>query len=178
MWDNQKSMLSYHSGVNSAHPYESRWYQWIVDGRPILYYLDTTSFPGKKVAFAAFSNPVICWGGLLAVVTTAVQGFRRRSATALLIVIGYLSQLVPWMFISRTTFAYHYFPSILFLVLALCYIFHTMAEQSKLRWKPMVYGMTGAAAALYALFYPVLVGIAIPTEYSTVFLKWLPSWPV
>ena len=48
---------------------------------------------------------------------------RRRCARALFIVIGYLAQLVPWFFIGRITFAYHYFPSILFLVLALAYVF-------------------------------------------------------
>ena len=31
--------------------------------------------------------------------------------------------------------------------------------------------------ALYALFYPVLVGITYPTWYGTCVLRWFPSWP-
>ena len=108
----------------------------------------------------------------------AVQAVRRRCARALFIVIGYLAQLVPWFFIGRITFAYHYFPSVLFLILALCYVFYSLSEQEELiAWKPAMYAVTAGAAALYALFYPVLVGIQIPSWYGTCLLRWLPSWP-
>lgn len=177
MLQNQESMFHYHKGVMADHPYQSNWYAWLVDARPILYYLDSSSTPGMKTAFAAFSNPVVTWGGLLAMVGTVIQGIRRRSGRALFIVVGYLSQLAPWFFIGRTTFAYHYFPSILFLVLGMCYLFHTLMERKNACWKPLLYGTTGGAVALFALFYPVLVGIAIPTWYSTNLLKWFPSWP-
>ena len=176
MWENQKYMLTYHEGVHDAHPYSSRWYQWILDIRPILYYLDT-SVPGMKTAFGAFSNPVVCWAGLLAILSTAVQIVRRRCGRALFIVIGYLSQLVPWMLIGRTLFEYHYFPSILFLVIALSYVFNDLAERKPPRWKDAIYGVTGGAVGLYALFYPVLVGVTVPTWYTATFLRWLPSWP-
>ena len=177
MWENQKYMLSYHSGVTDSHPYASRWYQWLFDIRPILYYMDN-DVAGYTTRFAAFVNPVVCWGGLLAVASCAVQAVRRRCARALFIFIGYLAQLVPWFFIGRITFAYHYFPSVLFLVLALCYVFHTLAEREEMvNWKPAMFAVTGGAVGLYALFYPVLVGIQIPTWYSNNVLGWFPSWP-
>ena len=177
MWENQKYMLSYHSGVTDSHPYASRWYQWLFDIRPILYYMDN-DVAGYTTRFAAFVNPVVCWGGLLAVASCAVQAVRRRCAKALFIFIGYLAQLVPWFFIGRITFAYHYFPSVLFLVLALCYVFHTLAEREEMvNWKPAMFAVTGGAVGLYALFYPVLVGIQIPTWYSNNVLGWFPSWP-
>ena len=177
MWENQKYMLSYHSGVTDSHPYSSRWYQWLFDIRPILYYMDN-DVAGYTTRFAAFVNPVVCWGGLLAVVACGFHGIVRRSGRALFIFIGYLAQLVPWLFIGRITFAYHYFPSVLFLVLALCYVFHTLARKEELvRWKPAMYAVTGGAVALYALFYPVLVGITYPTWYGTCVLRWFPSWP-
>ena len=177
MWENQKYMLSYHSGVTDSHPYASRWYQWLFDIRPILYYMDN-DVAGYTTRFAAFVNPVVCWGGLLAVVACGFHGIVRRSGRALFIFIGYLAQLVPWLFIGRITFAYHYFPSVLFLVLALCYVFHTLAQKEELvRWKPAMYAVTGGAVALYALFYPVLVGVTYPTWYGTCVLRWFPSWP-
>ncbi len=236
MLENQKYMLTYHTGVHDAHPYASRWYQWLVDGRPILYYLDSTSGAawGLKAAFGAFSNPLVCWGGLLAILTCAVRSFRRlwskltffavtgvgavlslaliegvytpehpyaipltvvglllylglgvflsfsfpqHDGKALFILVGYLAELLPWMLIGRTTFAYHYFPSILFLVLALSYLFDGLLERGTKGCKGAVYGLTGAAAGLYAAFYPVLVGIMAPTWYTSNFLRWLPSWP-
>ena len=177
MWENQKYMLTYHNGVHDPHPYSSRWYQWILDIRPILYYLDWQSVPGMKSAFGAFVNPVVCWGGLLALVTAVVQIFRRRCGIALFIVIGYFSQLAPWFAIGRTTFAYHYFPSVLFLVLALSYVFHTLLETSAPRRRGMMYGVTAGAVGLYVLFYPVLTGVMVPTWYGLNLLKWMPSWP-
>ncbi len=177
MWENQKYMLSYHSGVTDTHPYSSRWYQWLFDARPILYYMDN-SVSRVTTRFAAFVNPVVCWGGLLAVLACGFHGIVRRSGRALFILIGYLAQLVPWFFIGRITFAYHYFPATLFLILALCFVFHTLAEKEDLvRWRPPVYALTGGAVALYALFYPVLVGITYPTWYGACVLKWFPAWP-
>ena len=76
----------------------------------------------------------------------ASRAFPRYSAKAMFILIGYLSQLVPWMFIGRITFAYHYFPSILFLVLALAYVFNDLVGRRAPGWRAAVYGTTGGVA--------------------------------
>lgn len=172
IWDNQVYMLTYHQGVDQAHPYASRWYQWIVDARPILYYLE---YKGEmKSAFASFNDPMVSWGGLLALLSLLPAWHKRRDTAIPVIAIGYLSQLVPWMFIGRTTFAYHYFPSTIFLVLALCYVFNRLMDRGK---SGMVYAYTGGCVALFAAFYPVLSGITVPRWYTYYFLKWFPSWP-
>ena len=254
MLQNQHFMLTYHEGVTASHPYSSRWFQWVVDARPILYYLDSTSRAGEglKAAFGCFNNPIVCWAGLLAILACAAQSFRRKAARmgffaalaligllsctvvdglfpalpetleqflwepvfpqfplsycglllltaavvllflgvgaltawafpepsprALLILVGYLSQLLPWLLIGRTTFEYHYFPSTLFLVLAICQLFDGLVERDR-KWKGPVYGLTAGAVALYAAFYPVLIGLMTPTWYTSTFLKWFPSWP-
>lgn len=175
VWDNQVFMLTYHQGVHSEHPYSSRWYQWLLDIRPILYYMDN-SVAGFTTRFAAFTNPLVTWGGLAAIIATAVQSIRRHCGKGLFIVLGYLSQLIPWIIISRTTFAYHYFPSMLFLCLALAYIMNDLVESGR-RWKPAVYTLTGCTVGLYALFYPVLVGIQVPTWFMASLIRWFPSWP-
>lgn len=234
MLRNQHYMLTYHQGVSQAHPYSSRWYEWVVNARPILYYMDN-SIPGHTVRFAAFSNPVVCWTGFFAMLICAARSFRRLAgrlaylllscagatavtlmvdprleqsqltpglvllviAMALLylalgtgaallfprqttlapfILIGWLSQLVPWMFIGRTTFEYHYFPSILFLVLAISALFDTLMD-SRENWKLPVYGLTSLSVGCYVLFYPLLIGISIPTWYEAL-VRWLPSWPL
>ena len=237
MLNNQFYMLNYHQGVNQLHPYSSRWYEWMVNARPILYYMDNT-IPGHTVRFAAFSNPVVCWTGLFAMLSCAARAFRlfrsrvaftvcsgiiaaalvliadpnldpanlesgqlaphlvlvavlvlvyllagvgtaflftRPAPWASCVLVGFLSQLVPWMFIGRTTFEYHYFPSILFLVLAIAGLFNTLAEDCP-KWKLPVYGLTGLTVGCYALFYPVLIGLSIPVWYEHL-LTWLPGWP-
>lgn len=193
MVENQKFMFTYHNGVHDFHPYSSQWYQWIVDGRPILYYLDNSQVEttGLKAAFGCFNDPVVAWAGLLAVVSilaravlTLIQRVRNvpsflrpLGGTALFLTVGYFSQLAPWFLIGRTTFEYHYFPSTLFLVLAVCFAFHELAECRPKAWKGWAWSVTGLSVALYPLFYPVLIGLSVPTWYTTNLLKWLPSWP-
>ena len=172
--NNQAYMLSYHQGVHDTHPYESRWYQWVVDARPILYYMEDGA--GYHTRFAAFSNPLVCWGGLLALLSVIVHMVRRRCGKALLIVVAYFSQLAPWFFIGRTTFAYHYFPSILFLCFALAYVINDILELGPPEGRRAVWALTGTGAGLYAAFYPVLIGLSIPTWYAAC-LRWFYSWP-
>lgn len=180
VWDNQVFMLTYHQGVHDAHPYESNWYQWIVDGRPILYYrdLDHAQTDGIKSLFASFNNPLVSWAGLLSFVAVVIQTIRRKCGKGLFIVIATLSQLVPWLFIGRTLFAYHYFPTILFLVFAICYLMDDMLTRRRRGCRLAVYGFTGCTAALYALFYPALIGLYTPLWYNEIFLRWFPSWPL
>ena len=173
--DNQEFMFSYHSGVHSEHPYSSRWWQWVIDDRPILYYLKYFG-DGTRSSFGAFLNPGLCWAGLIAVCLCAVFAVRRRDKLSQFIVIGYLAQLLPWVFITRTTFEYHYFPSSVFLVLALARIFSLMEGNTK-GWKFNVYGLTGLSCALFIAFYPVLSGVRVNAELATNLLKWLPNWP-
>jgi dolichyl-phosphate-mannose-protein mannosyltransferase len=173
--DNQVSMFNYHNGVTATHPYSSRWYQWIVDGRPILYFLQ--SYPDNtKSAFAAYLNPLVCWGGLLAIFAMAWKTFKFKDGKALFILIGYLAQLVPWMFIKRIQFEYHYFPSLIFLVLALCHVFNSIRLRDR-AWKPKVYGATAACLIMFVIFYPVLTGIPVSRAYTDL-LVWIPgAWP-
>ena len=180
MWSNQEFMLSYHQGVHSTHPYQSSWYQWIFDARPILYYrdLDLANTEGVKSLFASFNNPLVSWAGLLAFFAVAIQTVRRKCGRGLFILIAILSQFLPWLSIGRTLFAYHYFPTILFLVFAIAYLMNDMLERNRKGASLAVYGFTGCTAALYAIFYPALTGLYMPLWYSEVFLRWFPSWPL
>jgi len=176
IWDNQTLMLSYHSKLTEGHPYGSRWYQWIIDGRPILYY---NAYSGTmRSSFAAFGNPVVWWGGLIAMITMAIHTVRRRDGKALFILIGYLSQFLPWVIISRVLFIYHYFPSTLFLVLALAYVFNKIFERGIGRYKQAVYSFTASTGVLFGMFYPALTGVYVPQWYFAYLLRWIPrAWP-
>ncbi len=177
VWDNQVYMWEYHSDLVSTHPYASRWYQWLVDARPILYYLEYFEDGTTKSAFGAFMNPLFCWAGLIAIFANALFIFKDRDGKAAFIVIGYLAQLLPWVLVTRLTFAYHYFPSEVFLILALANVWSRLREAALPHWRRNMYALTGASAALFAAFYPVLTGLRTPIWYTRSLLKWFPSWP-
>lgn len=169
--ENQRFMFTYHAGLVATHPYSSRWWQWLLDLRPILYYLSYGN--GTVSTIGAFVNPLLCWGGLLALPVLAYRAV-RHDRTALFILVGYLAQVLPWVFISRLTFEYHYFAATLFLVLALGYVFDRLRQRGSFG---IVYVFTAASGALLALFYPVLTGVTISRSYAWNVLKWLPDWP-
>lgn len=176
VWDNQVYMWEYHSDLVSTHPYSSRWYQWLVDARPILYYLEYFD-DGTKMAFGAFLNPVFCWAGLLAMIANGIFAVKDRDGKSAFIVIGYLAQLLPWVLVTRLTFAYHYFPSSVFMLLALCHVWERLKQQGIFRWQRNMYAVTGVCAGLFVAYYPVLTGLRTAVWYTRGFLRWFPSWP-
>ncbi len=175
--DNQVYMWEYHSDLVSTHPYSSRWYQWLVDARPILYYLEYFPDGTTKSAFGAFMNPILCWAGLLAMIVNVILIFKDRDGKAVFIVLGYLAQLLPWVLVTRLTFAYHYFPSEVFLLLALANVWSKLRELELPGWRRNMYALTGVSTALFVAFYPVLTGLRCALWYTRGFLKWFPSWP-
>lgn len=172
VWENQKFMFTYHAGLEATHPYSAPWWQWVLDIRPILYYLRYGD--GTVSSIAAFVNPLLCWAGLVSMFVLEYCAIRRRDRKALFLLIGYLAQLLPWVFISRITFEYHYFPATVFLVLGLCYVFDLLRQRGNLR---SVYCFTALCLALFVVYYPVLSGLETSRNYSWYFLKWFPSWP-
>ena len=174
--NNQDFMLNYHVNVQAQHPYASRWYQWILDIRPILYYLQYFS-DGSRSSIAAFLNPILCWGGLLSLFVVIYCAVFRRDKKAAFIIIGYLSQLVPWFFIKRLTFEYHYFPSSVFLVLGLGYVFGILRENKK-DYMMRAGILTAASLVLFIMFYPVLTGLMCDSQTLSNVLGWFSSWPI
>ena len=174
-WDNQFDMLNYHgTGVLGAtHAYSSWWYQWLFDLKPILYYINGSG--GMRATVSAFTNPLTTWAGLLALGACGAGVWKRRSVAGMFIIVGYLSQLLPWIPVRRITFAYHYFPSMIFITLALCYVFHRVLEREP-KARGRVIGFTCAVLLMFALFYPVLSGTLVPEWYPINFLRWLPTW--
>lgn len=174
---NQVYMFTYHSKsvLGATHPYSSTWYQWLIDYRPILYVLEYPT-PGLRTSIAAFLNPVLCWGGLLSLPILFWTAAVRRDKLAAFILVGYLSQLLPWVPVARLTFAYHYFPSSLFLVLSLAYVFALLRE-NRSNWRVSALSLTAGAVVLFVLFFPVLNGLPVKAELASALLKWLPSWP-
>lgn len=177
--DNQNSMYTYHSStvLGSTHPFSSRWYEWIIMKRPIWYYSGTVS-DGIKEGISSFGNPLVWWLGIPAFLYMTYTAIRKKDKIALFLVIGYLAQLVSWIPVTRLTFIYHYFPCVPFIVLMLGYSINLIYEEAKNK-KSVIIGAfvyAGLVIVLFAMFYPVLSGQPVSTDYVQTFLKWFDSW--
>ena len=50
-------------------------------------------------------------------------------------------------------------------------------EQREREARGLILSFAVVSVVLFAAFYPVLTGVAVPRWYDLKFLKWLPSWP-
>jgi dolichyl-phosphate-mannose-protein mannosyltransferase len=176
-WNYQKHMLTYHSGVNDTHPFSSSWYQWPVMERPIWYYGAKSEYLGEGLAssIVSFGNPAVWWGGTVFMIALAAGEILKHGKTKLFILTGFLSQYLPWVFIGRTVFIYHYFASVPFIILATVYVFRIMSARFAYS-KVYLSAFAAAALILFIMFYPVLSGAVVARDYIIHNLKWFPSW--
>lgn len=176
VWKEQIAMFGYHQGVHSDHPYSSKFYEWPIIVRPILYYVRRTS-ENLSESIAAFGNPLIWWSGIPAFFYLLYVSVKHKSKNALFIVIGYLAQYLPWVFIGRTVFIYHYFPSVPFVILMIGYAMNELVKNNKAA-KKWCYVYMGVSIFLFFLFYPVLSGYPIRIEFAQNCLRWFDSWVI
>ena len=176
LWQYQKNMYRYHSGVSEEHPYSSKWYTWPLMLRPVWYYGGQDLAPGEAQSIVAIGNPLIWWGGLAALLASWWLGWRMRDRAVLTIAVMFLSFYIPWAVAPRDiTFLYHYFPMVPLLILSIVWIVRRQEELHG-RWRRL-YALTAAGAGvLFIWFYPVLTGMTISREWVNLALRWLPSW--
>ncbi len=174
IWDNQVSMLTYHGEtvVGSTHPFSSKWFSWPVIFRPMWYYEGYVSQEIKE-GISAFGNPAVWWLGIPSFFTSLYLSVFKRNKNALFILIGYLSCLLPWVAVERTTYIYHYFPCVIFSVLMTCLCVNELEFKYK-RYAGV--GISVAVVILFLLFYPVLSGEAVAVPYVDEVLRWMDSW--
>lgn len=181
MLHNQQSIWYYHSTLDATHPFSSVWYEWIWDKRPVLYASDSLS-NGLRSCISAFGNPLIWWLGIPAFVYQIYQLIHKKSGTALLLVIGYLSQLTPWIAVTRCTFTYHYFPAVPFLILMIgnsAWQFYQVSLQKPKKQNIILLSFSAyvlLTGILFAMFYPVLSGYPVRETYIDTYLSWVSSW--
>ncbi len=173
-WDNQKFMLTYHGGLESTHTFESKWYTWPLVYRPIWYYgSKELAYAGLCSTIVAMGNPAVWWCGSASSLAIAVKPHKAR--TEQLILIALLSQYLPWVLISRSTFIYHFFASVPFIIFALVSLLKSLSERfPKLKCLTII--LLIAAAILFLLFYPVISGCITSRGYVLKLLTWFDSW--
>ncbi|HBA49265.1 MAG TPA: hypothetical protein DCZ91_16015 [Lachnospiraceae bacterium] len=174
---NQNTMFSYHSGLESTHDFSSPWYEWPTIKRPIWYYsriVTQTATGGLREGISAFGNPAVWWAGIPASFYMVYLWLKKKDRTAAFLITGYMAQYLPWFFVTRITFIYHYFPSVVFIVLMITYGF---SQWKKCRTRTAVMVLYCAAViGLFLLFYPVLSGAPVDAAFVEKYLRWFPGW--
>lgn len=194
--DYNKQAYIYHATLTATHPYGSAWYSWPFLYRPVAYYYESQGL-GVDAATGAplvafmndLGNPVIWWASIPAVLSLPYFVLRHRSWPATVILVGFVTQYLPWSRVTRVIFLYHLFGGLIFMVLALAFVLCRLQRagpiglelfgdrfQLSTRWVVPVF--LAVVVGFFAYFYPVWTGLPISDRallYPTGKL-WFPSW--
>ncbi|MUG46572.1 phospholipid carrier-dependent glycosyltransferase [Paenibacillus woosongensis] len=175
----QKDMFDYHSRLVGSHPFASSWWEWPLMKRPVWFYSAQGEAGGLArgmvSSIVTIGNPLIWWTGIVAMAAALWLTVKRREFGKYVMWIAFLAQYIPWMLVTRETFLYHYFAMVPFVIVAIVYI-TSLAEQKWARFKYVRYAFICAAVLLFAMFYPVLSGMAVNSGYVEHVLRWFPTW--
>jgi dolichyl-phosphate-mannose-protein mannosyltransferase len=172
IWAQQWSMLGFHSKMSLYnHPNATDWWEWPITLSPLWLY--ARNLPGGMLStISAMGNPALWWVGLAAVISSLVDGYHRKWPYLFLGVL-YVSQLLPYTFISRYLFIYHYYAEVPILALATAGLMHELwYKPGSRKW---ILLLLAATVAFFAVFYPVISGTVIPEWYSG-YLHWFRDW--
>lgn len=167
----QWTMYLQQTQVLPAHTYQSAWYTWPFDWRPIWYLYEPVD--GAQRGVLLLGNPAVLWGGLVVVAACAVAWLRTR-ATGPGVAAGlWIASIAIWPLIPKSLgfFYYYYLPSIWLAVVLAVALDHW---RNRLRyWDEAVLLV---AIGLFLHFYPILSAAALPGPGAFTRWMWLRSW--
>ena len=85
--------------------------------------------------------------------------------------IGFASQFLPWVLVPRSTFIYHYFASVPFIILCTALMLDWLRRRSAAGFKAVSIVLLAAALVLFIAFYPLESGMPVARSYAQ-YLRW------
>ncbi len=171
VWNVNQQMYWYHTRLKATHAYQSLWYTWPFDLRPVYYYVG--NFGDKIAQIYAFGNPAIFWPGILAVIYTVYKFIKKPTFSLGLVICGFLGFWLPWALSPRIMFLYHYTPSVIFLAILLAIALNDFWQLKG--GKVVVLGYLLLVIATFAYFYPHVAAVPVSTNFNNYYF-WLNSW--
>lgn len=187
-------MLSFHTNLTSAHSYQANPWGWPLMIRPTSFFYASEQTCGAVTCaqeVMPLGNPLIWWGGALALIFMLTLAILRKNSAALPIVVGFAAGWVPWLFFqNRTVFNFYSVVFVPFTVIALAIALNYLnenivnrisAQVQTTEWKQILVKFWPLITALCAVallawyFYPIYVGQSLPyNEWHQ--RMWFKSW--
>ena len=174
----QWRMKDLQESVIKSHPYQSHWWQWVADWRPIWFLYEKVD--GAQRGVLMVGNPLTMWLGLPAVLACAVWGWLRRGlplgAAMLAAAVLYAASLALWIVAPKPVqFYYHYLLAGTFLTIALALVLAALWHRGRY-WRLPAALVVAGSLGIFAWFYPILSSAKLPGPQSFLTYTWLYSW--
>lgn len=170
-WYENYKIFTYHEGITEVHTYGSSFWSWPLDIQPFPYFSSKT---GDKIkVITDLGNPLIWWPGVVG----AIYFFRKylwKDKKMNLILLIFLCHFLPYIFIRRSLFLYHFLAAAPFLWLIFIYLLNGYWQKNK-RNKIIISVYLLLVVVSFVFFWPTYTGQAISLQ-ALHLRAWLPSW--
>lgn len=191
LWDkiveyNMEMYTAQSSLEGVTHPYASRWYSWPFEIRPVYFWQGPTLEDQRQGNIYLLGNPAVWWLAFAGTLTALIIWLakpnwlgKRRKLVAFLLA-GYALNFVPFTFITRPMFLYHYLFALLFSILVTCVMLGVFFD-----WQKKKYDGRAVTQTYWTLVAVVVIGFLnfIPLSYGWPMTPgdlqqhmWLPTW--
>ncbi|MBQ3307388.1 MAG: glycosyltransferase family 39 protein [Bacilli bacterium] len=167
----QKKMYHYHSTLKESHDFSSKWYTWPISYKPVWYHLQ--EYIDTKETISGVGNIIIWFLGLISIPLLMIETIQKKDKTAALLLLTIIYLWIPYMFIKRVMFLYHFFPVLPFYFLSIVYLLKYIEEKMKLKHFIKIYLLI--VLFYFMIYYPVVSGIEINKSYGE-YLRLFSSW--
>ena len=161
-----KVMYKSSAGLTATHPDGSFWYEWPLMKKPVYYWVK--SVPPKTATIYLIGNPVIWWlvlGGVgvsifIIILTRKLR--RRLTPLIYLFLFSYLINLLPFIFVKRVAFLYHYLPSLIFGILILALLMEKFVLTNFSKSHRIAYALLLFAVVIgFLILAPITYGLPV-----------------
>lgn len=160
----QQEMFNFHTTgkIGATHPFNSPWWSWPLNLKPDEVWFGSAANSSTASAISLMGNPLIWFGGLVAILFATWQGVMQKKSLALFLSLSGLSLYLPWILMGHYTFIYYLYIAIPLWVLALTYLLSIVYSNGG---KLGVYFYLLIVAALFVIYYPDISGIEFARNY-------------
>jgi dolichyl-phosphate-mannose--protein O-mannosyl transferase len=187
LFEYNKAMLGFNTGLRVHHPYQSEPWTWLVMSRPVSYYwCPTTPHPvcggGRASEVLAIGTPLIWWTSIITLLVCLGWWLTRRDWRAGAVLLAVAAGWLPWfLYPDRTKFYFYSVAFVPYLVLSITLCLGLLIGSAHAQPARRAAGAALAGAYLlavlvnFAYLYPILSAKVIP--YSSWLQRmWYHGW--
>lgn len=177
--------------VKTRHKWESKWYEWPLNLRGIYYFVDkaegyTDEHPLVRVVYLLQNPAGAIWvfAGVLSfvILLPCVQRYRTMIPEkhqvhnvinrGSFLLVGYLLNLLPYMFVERCYFLYHYLPALTYGQLLTAMLVDALPRVVRL---PLTAIILVSVLGAFFFWSPWIYALPVD-EKGIVIRQWMPRW--
>ena len=167
-----EKIYEYHSELEDDHPFSSPWYSWPICYKPVWYYTNNID-EYHHGTITGIGNIAIWWTGVLAFLYLIIRWIRKKDPISFMLLVAGLTLWLPYIFIGRVMFLYHYFPVLPFIMLSIVTLFYNLVEKTKKEWIIPLYSLI--IIVIFCIYYPAISGNITSNNYLEQ-LKLFSTW--